>query len=100
MPAPVFRGKLRWAAFVDAGGVWERGSSRASGGVIRVTPGVGLRFSTPLGPTRFDLGYNPYPFARALYAQQQDGSLTLVRPDYQKPITRRFVLQFSVGQAF
>src|SRR2546428_10011331 len=28
---------------------------------LRVTPGVGLRFATPLGPVRLDAAYNGYP---------------------------------------
>ena len=100
-PAPVLRSRLRLAAFVDAGGVWERGASQGSSAAIRVTPGVGIRFATPLGPTRFDLGYNPYQLPTgALYSQKPNGDLDLVRLDYRKDITQRFTLQFSVGQAF
>jgi len=28
----------------------------------RITPGVGLRLLTPIGPFRVDIGYNPYPY--------------------------------------
>ena len=38
VPSPVFSSRLRLAAFVDAGGVWHRGSGN-SGRSIRVTPG-------------------------------------------------------------
>ncbi len=48
VPSPVFSSRLRLAAFVDAGGVWDRGSGNPA--VIRVTPGAGIRLSTPLGP--------------------------------------------------
>jgi hypothetical protein len=42
--------------------VWNRG--RAGTGVnfrdIRVTPGIGTRVFTPVGPIRVDIGYNAY----------------------------------------
>lgn len=100
MPTPFLAGKLRWAAFVDAGTVWERGASFTAGASLRVTPGVGLRFATPLGPARMDVAYNASPLPEgALYSSLND-VLTLVRSDYVKPSTRRFNLQVSVGQAF
>lgn len=53
---------LQFAVFVDAGQVWNRG--RAGTGVnfadVQVTPGVGIRLFTPVGPIRVDVGYNPY----------------------------------------
>ena len=39
--------------------VWQRGSGERRP-VIRVTPGVGIRLATPLGPARLDVAYNPY----------------------------------------
>ena len=59
VPSPVFSSRLRLAAFVDAGGVWQRGAENSTP-VIRVTPGVGIRLGTPLGPARLDVAYNPY----------------------------------------
>ena len=54
VPAPFFASRLRLAAFVDAGGAWQRGDGDP---VIRVTPGLGLRIATPLGPARLDVAY-------------------------------------------
>ena len=103
LPSPVLRQRLRWAVFVDGGTVWERGGPLSSTSAIRFTPGFGLRFATPLGPTRFDLAYNPYRLpAGALYAVQANGDLRLVNQSYERPSGRRggLTFQFSVGQAF
>jgi outer membrane protein assembly factor BamA len=51
---------LQWVAFVDAGTLWERSVDRVRWTDVRVTPGLGLRIETPLGPFRLDAGYNPY----------------------------------------
>ncbi len=98
LPSPIFSQRLRFAAFVDAGTLWEGGGPAP----IRVTPGVGLRFASPLGPVRFDLGYNPYKLQRgALYAANSEtGELTLINPSYVKDRGRSYTLHFSVGQAF
>ena len=98
LPSPVFSSRLRFAAFVDAGVLWESGGAR----VLRVTPGLGLRFASPLGPIRFDVGYNPYQLqSGALYAANSTtGELLLFRPSYVKDRGRNYTLHFSVGQAF
>ncbi|MEO5798655.1 MAG: BamA/TamA family outer membrane protein [Gemmatimonadales bacterium] len=98
LPSPVLSQRLRFAAFVDAGALWEGGNNA----VVRLTPGVGLRFASPLGPIRFDVGYNPYKLqAGTLYsANSITGELIQVRPDYVKDRGRNYTLHFSVGQAF
>ncbi len=50
---------LQWAAFVDAGTVWATGVASFAVEEMRVTPGLGVRLDTPLGPFRVDIGYNP-----------------------------------------
>ena len=52
---------LQYAFFVDAGTVWATGVNSFSLREVRVTPGVGVRLDTPLGPFRVDIGYNPRP---------------------------------------
>ncbi len=112
LPSPIFAQRMRLGLFVDVGQVWERGEQLRAVRGLRVTPGAGLRFTTPLGPVRIDAAYNgsaaePGP----LYVQNNtDKSLTLLlRPDstvvtYQpvRPSSfwRLLVLQFAVGQAF
>jgi outer membrane protein assembly factor BamA len=96
----VFSSRLRLAAFVDAGGVWDRTTSPA---VIRVTPGAGIRLSTPLGPARLDVGYNPYKLqAGPLFQVDTLGNLTPVegQESYVKARGSKFTFHFAVGQAF
>ena len=57
-PLPILGGKLRGAAFVDAGQVW-RTRSDVSLDEILATPGVGLRYYSPIGPIRVDAAFNP-----------------------------------------
>src|SRR5213079_1146533 len=61
VPTPIFPDRVRLGLFVDAGQVWERGDTLSTVSGLRVTPGVGLRFITPLGPVRLDAAYNGYP---------------------------------------
>ena len=53
-------GTLGAAAFLDFGRVWE-----PVGGVeppkMEYTPGIGLRYDTPIGPVRVDVGYRGTP---------------------------------------
>lgn len=98
LPSPIFSSRMRFAAFVDAGIV---GDGR-SGGELRITPGAGIRFASPLGPIRFDVGYNRYPLAAGpVYTTSPEGDLILIRDRYSRDATSgRFTLHFSVGQAF
>ena len=50
-----FYGPLTFAAFVDAGAV----GAKFGGTPTVFTPGIGVRFASPVGPIRVDLGYNP-----------------------------------------
>src|SRR5205807_1517446 len=100
----------RRGAFADVGQVWEREDPTVRG--VRFTPGVGVRFVTPLGPVRLDAAYSGYPAeAGALYLlNRANNSLTavtgsagrpvLVRPPLPSGFRRRVVVQFAVGQAF
>lgn len=105
-PSPWFSDFLRFAYFVDAGQVWapETELELLSPGAIRVTPGVGLRFTTPVGPVRLDVGFNPYDYtAGPLFREEADGSLSLEDPDYsrgRRGFWERFVFHLAVGQAF
>jgi outer membrane protein assembly complex protein YaeT len=107
-PSPIFPQRMRLGLFVDAGQVWERGENRATIGDIRVTPGIGLRFATPLGPVRVDAAYNGYPTDRGRLLYQPlaaDSAIVVVRESYpplraQKRFWQKVVIQFAVGQAF
>jgi outer membrane protein assembly factor BamA len=98
LPSPILAQRLRFAAFVDAGALWESEGKA----VVRLTPGVGLRFASPLGPIRFDVGYNRYQLqSGVLYsANSITGELVPFLPAYVKDRGRNYTLHFSVGQAF
>ena len=104
---PLFPDRMRVALFVDAGQVWERGGDPGTVTGVRVTPGVGLRLATPLGPVRLDAAYDGYPAEPGpLYFQDNTtNNLTLIpnvtyQPGLPSGFWRRVVVQFAVGQAF
>jgi outer membrane translocation and assembly module TamA len=78
-------GKFGAVAFFDYGNVWSSVSDMDVSDLRRAV-GPGLRYTTPIGPMRFDVGYQLNPI---------DG--LLVNGEPQK---RRFRLHFSIGQAF
>lgn len=97
VPSPILPSRMRLAGFVDAGTLWEASESPS----LRITPGVGIRISSPLGPVRFDLGYNRYPLeAGPLYEVTRIGNLNLLSEGFVKSRASRWTWSFSVGQAF
>jgi len=97
LPTPFFAGRLRYALFVDAGTLSNSGGQAP----LRITPGFGLRYSSPLGPIRFDVGFNGYSLQPGpLYEINANGTLKLRQSDYQKLQTKNYTLHFSIGQAF
>jgi outer membrane translocation and assembly module TamA len=70
---------------------------------LRITPGAGFRISSPLGPIRLDVAYNPYdPQSSPLYLQTRDQLIELTNQFRPKEPTfwERFRLHISIGQAF
>ena len=112
VPTPIFPDRVRLGLFVDVGQVWERGDTLTAVSGLRVTPGLGLRFITPLGPVRLDAAYNGYPQEPGpLYLLDNTnksltavldpaGKQVLYRPQLPGGFWRRVVVQFAVGQAF
>jgi len=106
VPTPIFPERVRLGLFVDVGQVWERGDTGTTVSGLRVTPGLGLRFITPLGPVRLDAAYNGYPQEPGplYYLNDTDKSLTAtgktINPTVPSGFWRRVVVQFAVGQAF
>ncbi|MES1259339.1 MAG: BamA/TamA family outer membrane protein, partial [Gemmatimonadota bacterium] len=97
LPTPFFAGRLRYALFVDAGTLSNAGGHAP----LRITPGFGLRYSSPLGPIRFDVGFNGYSLQPGpLYEINANGTLKLRQSDFQKLQTKNYTLHFSIGQAF
>ena len=109
-PTPLLPERMRVAVFADVGQVWERDDPTVRG--VRFTPGVGVRFVTPLGPVRLDAAYTGYPAEPgALYLlNTANNSLTAVTDSAGRQVRvhpllppgfwRRVVVQFAVGQAF
>ena len=111
VPSPIWGSRLRLAAFVDAGELWDETAGRLIPAGLKITPGVGLRVGTPLGPLRVDVAYNGYPRQSGpLYTVtppqgSQPGQLVLQQENYAGPalgttFVKRLQFQFSVGEAF
>jgi outer membrane protein assembly factor BamA len=105
-PSPVIPELMRLGFFVDGGQVWAPGVPIASL-PVRFTPGMGLRFITPVGPIRVDAAYNPYDTqAGPLYLVDENDNL--VRSgDFPRPgmaagrsFWDRIQIHFAVGNAF
>lgn len=79
------QGNLGGVLFLDTGAVWAD-QRYIDFGALRYSVGPGLRYQTPVGPIRFDLGYQLNPV---------DGLVVNGRPQL-----RRWRLHFSIGQAF
>ena len=77
--------KIGVVGFVDAGNVWERRWDIDLGD-LRADVGMGLRYNTPIGPVRGDIGYQLTPV---------DGLVVEGEPQ-----TRRWRIHLSIGQAF
>lgn len=103
-PFLIYPQRLRLALFVDAGQVWERGSETLQRADVRVTPGLGFRFGTPVGPVRLDVAWNPYERERGPVFVPEDGSLVRRGESFLQPrgdrLFDRLTFHFSVGQAF
>ena len=82
--APVW-GNLSAVFFADAGNVWNNAWDLKFGD-LRYDVGPGIRYLTPIGPIRADVGFQLNPIPGLLI----DG----------KPETRHFRFHFSIGQAF
>jgi outer membrane protein assembly complex protein YaeT len=82
--APVWK-NLGAVVFLDGGNVWTEPWDFHLND-LRYDVGPGLRYQTPIGPIRFDVGYQLNPIAGLRLGGKEQ--------------TRRFHLHFSIGQAF
>jgi len=77
MRPPVFTSLVQFVVFVDAGNVWTVGEEQLDQTSIFVTPGIGGRISTPIGPIRLDVALNSYaPSAGPAYRDVSVGYAT------------------------
>jgi outer membrane protein assembly complex protein YaeT len=81
---PIWRG-LAGVVFMDGGNVWP-GEWDFQLNDLRYDVGPGLRYNTPVGPIRLDVGYQLNPLEGLLVNGE--------------PQSRRFRFHFSIGQAF
>jgi outer membrane protein insertion porin family/translocation and assembly module TamA len=104
------------AIFVDAGRVGDAGLNIPSGEAEAITPGFGIRYRSPIGPIRVDLGIRPDVAERLPVVTQfvdEDGELRLVQlqtlKDYDpvestgsffRRTIDRLQLHLSIGEAF
>jgi outer membrane protein insertion porin family/translocation and assembly module TamA len=103
-------GPLTGAAFVDGALVGNGDITEFADAAGAATPGLGIRYETPVGPVRVDVGYRPDLTQRlTVYTETEnaEGRSQLVRigeRDFNANEGGRFidrlVLHFSIGQAF
>ncbi len=99
---------LSGAAFVDAGYVSQRINSALPKSKAAVTPGVGIRYLTRVGPVRVDLALSPTggEFLPVVTEQLVNGEVRLVnlkenrRYAPAKGLLNRMQLHLSIGEAF
>jgi outer membrane protein assembly factor BamA len=112
---PLWR-ELRGAVFVDAGIVGGREAARVGEGAWAITPGIGARYATAVGPIRVDLGFRPrtveeLPVVTEVVAE--DGQPRIIRLETPRrwdpledasgffgQLMGRLRLHVSIGQAF
>jgi len=102
-PLPVFAGRLVGAVFVDAGQVFAPEAVQDFDlSDVRITPGIGIRLITPLGPLRLDLAYNRYDAVSAPLFIEREPDLILFPRSFQTnpDLVTRLRWNFSVGQPF
>jgi len=104
-PGPFLGNRLRLATFVDAGAVDEDRLWSIDASDVRITPGVGLRVNTPVGPVRVDVAYNPYapPTAPLYLIEPETGVLVRVADRFtpaRESFLSRLRVHLAVGQPF
>jgi outer membrane protein assembly factor BamA len=104
-PSPFLTDVLRLAFFVDAGSVATRQLWDLTANELKITPGAGIRFQTPVGPVRMDAAYNPHGDRTApLYlSDPETGALVRIEDAFRPEpggLLSRLRIHLSVGQAF
>jgi outer membrane protein assembly factor BamA len=104
VPSPILPERVQLAGFVDVGEVYIRQRDVLGLKSMRVTPGLGFRIVTPLGPVRMDVAYNGYAPESGVLWFSDGKNLTRLRNSFSQPrpatFLRRLLVQFAIGQAF
>ena len=109
-----FAWRLGGVLFADAAVIGPGAGALSSERVAAVTPGVGLRYETPVGALRLDVGWRPDRSERLpvlVETSGPDGSSQLLRLTTEREWSsvddangrrglRRLTLHFAVGHAF
>jgi outer membrane protein assembly factor BamA len=95
---------------MDAGMVSQRTDPALPKRRAAITPGFGMRYRSPVGPIRADIGFNPgttesLPVVTENIVNGQKTLVTLQQPRIYAPfkgggILKRMVLHLSIGEAF
>ena len=103
---------MQVAAFIDAGRLqrdaFDQIRERAESAI---TPGIGVRVISDVGPIRLDIGYDPSGPKQYPIFLQQNGDLlpigivtydpfTFDNPSFFREVFRRLQLHMTIGQAF
>ncbi len=104
--------QLSGAVFIDAGIVTQNLDRSLPGSRAGITPGFGVRYRSPVGPIRVDIGINPGRAERLPVISEEivNGERRLVRLDTRREygvsrggfmgVLDRMVLHLSIGEAF
>ena len=111
MRFPLWR-SLYGAGFIDAGYVSQRTNPELPKSKAAITPGFGVRYRSPVGPIRVDIGINPglaetLPVVTEATVNGEKVLVTLEERRRFTPVGRgawgvldRMVLHLSIGEAF
>src|SRR4029453_12802968 len=103
------------ATFVDGAFLGQGSLEEATSGAGALTPGVGIRYRSAVGPIRIDLGLNPSKsedLPGITPVEGSDGRLRIIQPGDQWPYNataaakgspgtfRRLTLHLSIGEAY
>jgi outer membrane protein insertion porin family/translocation and assembly module TamA len=115
VPLPIYQDRFVAAGFLDAavvgaGSIQSLGDLRnITRGTGAVTPGIGIRYESPVGPIRFDMGVNPKVSERlAVVTSVVEGgkrrivplNTTRIYSPGGRTLLDRLTFHFSIGQAY
>ncbi len=93
----MLRSLLQWRQPNPSLCLQESTASQCNYDYISQAVGIGVRYKTPIGPVRFDFGYNLNPPAFPSFQLDSQGNPTT---NFIPQHARRFNVFFSIGQTF